>query len=180
MATRMISPPAEMAVTLEAARDHARANGTARDAEITIAVEALTADAEHLTGRAIINRTYEVTLPAFPCRVRLPAAPVIAVQSVKYFDADGVERTLAPSGYLVDLGGLGFIDPAPGTSWPATQAQRSNAVTVIVECGYGADHTSTPPAFKGYILAKVKECFAPAGTPESPHLVRLLDSLKVY
>lgn len=180
MSVRMIIPPAALAVSLDAARDHARVNGTAMDGEITDRVEALTAEAEHLTGRAIVNRTYELALPAFPERIEMPAAPVADVTSVKYFDGDGVERTLAPAAYLIDPGGPGFIDPAPGTSWPSTQAGRWNAVTVTVVCGYGPDHTTTPPAFKGFILAKVKEYFAPAGTPESPHLVRALDSLTVY
>jgi uncharacterized phiE125 gp8 family phage protein len=180
MTYRLITPPVNMAVTLVAARNAARANGTSLDTEIEAQVRAFTEEAEHKTGRAIINRTYRVTLDSFPEAIQLPASPVASVTSVKYLDLDGVEQTLDPADYIVDsVSEPGYIVPAVDVTWPET-LERINAVNVVVVCGYGADDTTTPVAFKGYILAKVKEYFAPAGTPESPHLVRLLDSLKVY
>lgn len=180
MTYRLITPPIEMAVSLTDARNAARINGTDSDADIEIQVRAITADAEHETGRAIINRTYRVTLDAFPDAIRLPVSPVVSVASVKYLDLDGVELTLDPADYIVDMvSEPGYVVPAPGVTWPCTQ-DRINAVNVVAVCGYGPDDMTTPPAFKGYILAKVQEYFAPAGTPESPYLCRMLDSLKVY
>lgn len=180
MTYRLITPPVAMAVSLTAARNAARANGTGLDAEIEVMVRTITEDAEHKTGRAIINRTYRVTLDAFPDAIRLPASPVASITSVKYLDLAGVEQTLDPADYIVDsVSEPGYIVPAPGVTWPST-LERINAVNVVCVCGYGADDTTTPPAFKGYLLAKVQEYFAPAGTPESPYLARLLDSLMVH
>lgn len=180
MTARLITPPVNMAVSLTAARNAARANGTSLDTEIEAMVRALTEEAEHVTGRAIINRTYRVTLDEFPGAIRLPASPVVSVTSVKYLDLDGVEQTLDPADYIVDsVSEPGYIVPAPNVTWPDT-FDRINAVNVVVVCGYGADDTATPPSFRGYILAKVQEYFAPAGTPESPYLCRLLDSLTVH
>jgi uncharacterized phiE125 gp8 family phage protein len=180
MSARLITPPVEMAVTLDAARDAARVNGNDLDEMIEIQVRAITEDAEHLTGRAFITQTWRVTLNGFPSAIRLPAPPVSAVSSVKYWDVDGVEQTLDLSDYMVDaVSEPGLIVPAPGRAWPST-ASRINAVTVDVVCGYGPTDATTPASVKAYILAKVQEFFAPAGTPESPYLVCLLDRFKMY
>lgn len=175
----IISEPVNMAVSLEEARAAARINGTERDGEVELRVRALTADAEHDIGRAIINQTHRVTLDGFTGRIELPVIPVQSVE-VRYLDVDGIEQTLDPQDYLLDDGRAPYaIVPAPGKAWPETFA-RINAVKVDAICGYGPDHTTTPAVFKGYIIAKVQEYFAPPGTPESPYLVRALDSLQVY
>lgn len=180
MTVRVIVEPVNMAVSLAAARDAARVNGSDLDAELEIHVRALTAEAEHYTGRAIINRTYRVTLDSFPDAIELPASPVASVSSVKYIDEAGAEQTLDPADYIVDdRSEPGYIVPGVDLAWPATQA-RVNAVNVEVVCGYGADDTTTPAPFKAYILARLKEIYAAPGTPESPFLMRGLDSLRVY
>lgn len=176
----VIVQPIEMAVSLTAARNSAARNGTDSDDEIETAVRAITAEAEHYTGRAIINRTHLVTLDAFPAAIRIPEPPLSPAVTVKYIDTAGVEQTLDPADYIVDTASEpGYIVPGVGKAWPDTQP-RINAVSVTAVCGYGPDHTTTPPAFKGFILARVKEYFAPAGTPESPFLIGALYSLKVY
>ncbi|MDQ1925177.1 head-tail connector protein [Massilia pseudoviolaceinigra] len=180
MAIRLIAPSVAMAVSMADARASARANGNDQDAEIEIRVRALTAEAEHITGRSIINRTYEVTAPGFAGLIPLPSSPLIEVVSLKYLDVDGATQTLSEDAYVVDRSiEPGFVALAAGASWPATKA-HPEAVILTVICGYGPDETTTPAAFKGYILAKVREYFAPAGTPESPHLIRGLDCLKVH
>ena len=175
----IVAGPVNTAVSMADARTAARINGADQDAELEICVRALTAEAEHATGRSIINRTFRVTMDAFGGSIELPVRPVQSV-AIKYRDPGGVEQTLDPQDYILDnISAPCIIVLAPGKAWPATLA-RINSVTVDVVCGYGPDHTTTPAAFKGYILAKVREYFAPAGTPESPHLVRMLDSLKRY
>jgi uncharacterized phiE125 gp8 family phage protein len=179
MTARIITPPVAMAVSLADARNAARIDGTDSDADIEIQVRTFTADAEHMTGRAIINRTYRITLDAFPDVIELPP-PLISVTSVKYFDLAGVEQTIDQSAYIVDLASEpGRITPLTGTLWPCAQ-KRIGAVNVVAVCGYGTDDKSTPAAFKGYILAKVREYFAPAGTPVAADLCDRLQSLKVY
>ena len=188
MGFKIISQPGEMPVSLDEARTAARANASEMDVEIRAQVGAFTAQAEHIIGLAIINRTGRVTLDSFPASIDIPKSatfggadvpmtPVFTVNEITYFDIDGNEQTLSTS--LYSLGDDGVIELVPGAEWPETQV-RSNAVKIDVVCGCGADDASTPPAFKGYILAKTREYFAPAGSPESPNLVRMLDSLKVY
>lgn len=187
MTAKILIPPAALAVSIASARNSARVDGSDRDEEISIAVRGIIAKAEHLTGRAIINRTIRITLDAFPvlkggghgpiCSEKSPLSSVVAV---KFIGLDGIERTLDPADYIVDtVSEPGWIAPAPGTTWPAT-LDRINAVNVDVICGYGPTDATTPDAFKDYILARTWERFAPAGTPESPHLIGNLDSVKVW
>lgn len=180
MIIKLIDGPQEPVVSIEEARTAARVNGTDMDSEIMIRVAALTAEAEHIIGQAIINRTYQVTLPRFPAGIPVPALPFGSVVEILYRDVDGAEQTLSTDVFTVDQSlAIPEVIPAEGFEWPATK-ERRDAVKVTFVVGHGADSSSTPPAFKGYILAKVREYFAPAGTPESPFLIRGLDSLKVY
>ena len=175
----IVAGPVNTAVSMNDARAAARINGTDQDVELEICVRALTAEAEHMTGRSIINRTFRVTMDAFSGSIDMPVLPVQSV-AIRYRDPEGVEQTLDPQDYILDNASTPcVIVVAPGKAWPPTFA-RINSVTIDAVSGYGPDHTTTPAAFKGYILAKVREYFAPAGTSESPHLVRMLDSLKVY
>jgi uncharacterized phiE125 gp8 family phage protein len=180
MVIKIINGPEDMPVSLEEARNAARVNGTDHDGEITALVNALTAEAEHIIGQVIINRTYQVTLDSFTGLVPVPALPVGQVIDVSYFDADGLPQTLSTELWQLDESyDPPALAPVLGGSWPAT-AERRGAVTITYVAGYGSSSASTPAVFKGYVLAKVREYFAPAGTPENPNLIRLLDSLKVY
>jgi uncharacterized phiE125 gp8 family phage protein len=178
MTTKRILAPAVMAVTLEAARIAARADGTSLDAEITTHVLAITRDAEHATGRAFVHQTWQVTLDAFPQAVKLDNAPLASVSHVKFYDANGVQQTLDPQDYLIDAASEpGWIVPAPGKAWPATQ-ERVNAVEVQYVCGYGPDEASVPEEAQAYILGMLEQRYFPSSSAE--YLCRLLDGLKVY
>lgn len=177
MPARLITPPAALAVSLDAARDAARADGTDLDAEITQHVRAITEEAEHETGRAFIEQTWRVTLDAFPAQIMLPNPPLMSVESIKYYDAEGVQQTLAETEYEVNSASEpATVKPAYGKSWPST-AIRSDAVQVQYKCGYGADESSVPESVKGYILARVAEAY---GQVPNERLPRLLDRVRVY
>lgn len=180
MSLKLITPPAALAVSLDAARVSARVDGTQDDAELQEIVEAYTSDAEHLTGRAFVEQTWRLTLDRFAGAILLEHPPIMSVVHVRFYDVDGVQQTLDPQDYILDAESEpGYLVPAPGRAWPATQT-RVNAVEVVYTCGYGADDAAVPPGAKRYILGKVSEHFATAGTPKSEFLHCQLDRLKVY
>lgn len=180
MSLKLITPPAALAVSLDAARTSARVDGEEHDAELRQVIEQYTREAEHETGRAFVEQTYRLTLDAFPAAIRLDKPPILRVEHVKFFDREGVQRTLDLQDCLLDAEEEpGWLVPAPDCAWPATQT-RIKAVEVVFTCGYGADDTAVPANAKGYILGKVSEHFAPAGTPKNEFLGKLLDELKVY
>jgi uncharacterized phiE125 gp8 family phage protein len=185
MSTRLIVPPAALAVSMEAARLAARVDidpdGTsALDADIEDAVRTYTAEAETETNRAIMEQVWRITLDNFPAAIKLDKARVLQVEHVKFYDVDGVQRTLDPADYQVDAESEpGYIVPAPGKAWPAT-AQRINAVEVQYRAGYGPDHTSVPAGIVGFIKARVSEHFETGGKPTNEHVLRLLWGERVY
>jgi len=178
MTTRLITPPAAPALSPEEARTAARRTDTALDAELAIYVSAFTTIAEHETGRSIINRTYQEVLDTFPDAIRLYRPPIASVNFLKYYDESGTLQTLDPADYELDVVNEGYIVPAPGKSWPATQSGKINAVIVEYVAGYGADNTATPADFKAFIMSKIAEKYL--SDKENPYLVCLLESKKVW
>ncbi|MFC0131772.1 head-tail connector protein, partial [Massilia eurypsychrophila] len=153
-------------------------NGSELDSELSIMVATLTAEAEHNTGRVIIKRTYRITLDEFPAYIEMPAWPVAEVIEVNYVGADGSPATLPSGTYRLDYSKNPIrLVLVPGATWPETSG--IDAVKVDVICGHGADESATPPAFKGYVLAKIREAYTP-GAVESPFVSGLLNSLRVY
>jgi uncharacterized phiE125 gp8 family phage protein len=185
MSTRLIVPPAELAVSMEAARRQARASGTSLDDEITGKVQGFTEDAEHETNRAFIHQTWEESIDSFPIgqyggagAIKLTKSPVASVVHVKFYDPAGVLQTLDPQDYLVDdKSEPGYVVPAPGKAWPAT-AQRINAVEVQYVAGYGPSPDDVPAAIKQYILGKLECAYYPSSSEQ--YLCRLLDRYRVY
>jgi uncharacterized phiE125 gp8 family phage protein len=185
MSTRLVVPPAELAVSMEAARAAARVDvdedGTsALDSQIEQAVREITEKAEHETGRALINQTWRLTLDQFPPAIQLPRAPLVSVEHIKFYNTPTSQLTLDPQDVLMDAESEpGYIVPAPGKAWP-TAAARINAVEVEFMCGYGPTHESVPAAIKGYILAHVQQRFSPVPNAKPENFERLLDRYRTY
>lgn len=185
MSKRLIVPPVALAVSMDDARDAARVDvdpdGTSKlDGDIVRAVRAYTREAEHATGRAFVNQTWELTADAFPPAFRLAPSPVVSLLQVRFYDVDGVLRTLDPQDCQLDAKSEpGLLVPAPGRAWPATAA-RLNAVEVQYVCGYGDDNALMPPELAEYVLARVQQKFAPVGTAKVADFEGLLDGLMVY
>ena len=185
MSTRLIVPPAALAVSMEAARLASRVDvgpdGTsALDSEIEDAIRTYTAEAETETNRAIMEQTWRVTLDRFDGAIKLANSPLLQVEHVKFYDVAGVQQLLDPQDYQVDgESEPGYIVPAPGRAWPAT-AQRINAVEVQYRAGYGPDDTAVPDGIKGFIIARLSEHFETGGQPKNEHVKRLLWKHVVY
>lgn len=103
-------------------------------------------------SRRLCSQTWLLTLDRFPCggygyynQIEIPLRPVQVVNSVKYIDLEGVQQTIDPALYDVDLKSfLARIRPAYNTIWPVARCVM-NAVEIEFVCGYG-DAVATPGA----------------------------------
>jgi uncharacterized phiE125 gp8 family phage protein len=187
MSTKQTSAPVALAVSLAEAKDTLRIEqaDTALDGQIETWIRGITAEAEHATGRAFINRGRMLALDSFPDAIRFDHAPLYSVDSIQYLDAAGVQQTLDPADFYADkISEPGYVVPGRGKAWPAT-IDQINAVTVNFTAGYGLDETTTPEAARLYVLVRLAELFDPAArefkeTHASQFSSKLLDSLKVY
>lgn len=86
--------------------------------------------------------------------ILLPVGPLISVDSITYVDLNGVQQTLDPSVYQVDLlADQPRLLPAPGKYWPSTQFQE-NAVLIKFTVGFltTAVETLTIPTTAPYVV----------------------------
>lgn len=189
MTTQKISAPVALAVSMARAKEMLRIeqDDTSLDGSIELWINGITAEAEHQTGRAFINRAMRRTQDRFSDAIQL-SAPVFSVEAISFLDPDGNTQILDPDDYYVDKVTVpGYIVPARGKMWPATQA-RINAVTIDYTAGYGATEADVPVEARNYVLAKLQvqfESSAGAGASVSKpfnveYLDRLLDGLRVY
>ncbi|NHZ93542.1 hypothetical protein F2P45_31750 [Massilia sp. CCM 8733] len=185
MTSRQITAPVALAVSMETAKLQLRVTSSDLDASIELWLKGITRECEHQIGRALVTQAWRTTLAAFDDAIQLERAPLIAVQSVSYYDAGNGLQVLAPDAYYVDaVTEPGYIVAAAGAPWPATFA-RGNAVTVEYTCGYGDTDDKVPENVKLYILARLCEQFDPAtrefkATSQSMYVDRLLDACRVY
>lgn len=170
----VVEPPDDYPVTLEEARLQCKVDADENsppshpdDPRLLSLIKSATEELDSTKGwlgRALVEQTLELVLDRFPCgKIVIPYPPLIEVISVKYNDANGDEQTLAgpsgspPSGgdYRV-VGDIepAYIEPAYGTSWPATRG--SAAVRIRFFAGYGTPD-DVPNRIKEYMLHQIVE-----------------------
>ncbi len=127
---QVVTPPDGDVIDMDELKRHLRVDFDDDDDEIRAymqaAVDALEGDTGYL-GRAILSQTLDAFYSYWPSAqkcwsslgsyIQLPMPPVTEVTGVFYKDADGVEQTMDPAGYTVDL----VEQPALiySQSWPA-------------------------------------------------------------
>lgn len=160
MTVRVITAPSVEPISLEQARDWCRVDEdnftSAEQAFMTSLIKAMRSYAENLTGRAFVQRTLELTLPAFPEGgvIELPYPPLISVTHVKYIAYDGTLTTVDEADYEVDTyREPGRVQPAYLENWEGTR-NVFNAVQVRYEAGYAP--TSSPTDYRENVPDLVK------------------------
>lgn len=154
MGLTVITPPAVEPVTLAEARTQCNVDGTDHDAVLALCIAGARAKCEGLIQKALITRTLEQTLDAFPplLEMKLQAVPALAVLGITYIDTAGNPQTLAPTAYTLDATrqATPWVLPAYGTEWPATQGVI-NAVRVRYQAGFGSSAASVPDDLRHWI-----------------------------
>lgn len=153
MILNLVSGPVAEPISRSQAKRHLREDGTDQDVLIDACIVSARQEVEGWIGRALVSQTHELRLYSFCDPVTLPLPPLIAVDSLKYIDGSGVERSLTEDvdyRLIREIGprcGLSRIVPVYGGSWPATR-NVFDAVTIRFRAGYvtpfiadaGGDH----------------------------------------
>lgn len=160
----LTSPPAAKPLTVQRVLDHCRIDLTQPGCDIDTVeswIDSATEQAELLTGRQLIQATFELRLDAFPCGfIPIPKPPLSSVTHVKYYaPGEAALSTLSSSWYIVDAPSgpkaqNGRIVLASGYSWPGTEP-RPGAVIVTFVAGYGTSASSVPASIKDGMLLKI-------------------------
>ena len=153
---QVITPPAAYPVTVTEAREWARAySDDAQDATLAILIAAMTAHAEHITGRAFVERTLQYNCDAFRS-FDLLLPPLLEVVSIKYTDSSNVEQTVAASTYEVDTTTEpGRVRAISGAAWPAV-GPYFNPVRIRYKAGYRPSASPTDLTDNSYLPAQLR------------------------
>jgi uncharacterized phiE125 gp8 family phage protein len=153
---KLVTAPTVEPVTIAEAKAQAYIEHSADDALLAVLISAAREHGESLTGRSWAPKALEVVLDSFPSgAIELPASPVTSVTSIKYLDADGVEQTMASTGYTVDADSI--VGRIVADEWPET-ADKINAVRVRYVAGWTS--ANFPPALKQWLLIRVASLYA--------------------
>jgi uncharacterized phiE125 gp8 family phage protein len=186
MALITVTEPAAEPVTASEIKASARIDGAEFDGQIALLIAAFRQQAEHSLGRRLITQTVDLVIDEFPSDsdIDLLLPCVQSVESVKYYDADGVQQTIDPAAYSLDSDStpcwLLVID-----DWPTTK-DAANAVHVRYTVGYGDAPTDVPTNIRLWIIAHVCQALDnPSGLDTEnlktlPYLDRLLDAERVW
>lgn len=161
---KIITAPAAYPVTLTEAKEWARiSSDTSQDGTLNILIAAMTNYAEHLTGRAFVERTLRLDLPGFKQCIDLPWAPLIGIDSIKYTDTDEAEQTVDAADYEVDTTSQpGRVRPISTEAWPSI-GTRFNPVRIQYRAGYAypyspvdlTDNSYLPGQLRTWIQARI-------------------------
>lgn len=103
MGLTLLTAPTVWPVTLEEARAHCRVRSNDEDALIQGYIRAATKMIELSLGISIATQTWKLTLDEFSNAIELPRGPVLSVDSVEYYDAEGAAQTVSTALYTADL-----------------------------------------------------------------------------
>jgi uncharacterized phiE125 gp8 family phage protein len=156
MRMKQTTAPAVEPVSTTEAKLHCRIDGTAEDTLIAMLIQAARELAENETNRALITQAWTAYLDAFPKvgYLYLPKPPLGVVNSVKYYDYDGVLQTMPSTSYDVGMTGTtpAKLCLAQNAYWPTSIRQRPDAVRIEFTCGYGAAGSAVPASIRAAML----------------------------
>lgn len=156
MALSLTTAPTAEPVSLEEAKLQARVVVDDDDALIDGLIGAAREWVEAVTGRALLDQVWTLTLDTVPADgvIVVPRPPLRSITSVSYVDAAGVTQTwAATTGYQVQTPSgpyaeRGRIAPAYGTSAPSVRQGTFGALTVVFRAGYGTVASAVPKPLK--------------------------------
>jgi uncharacterized phiE125 gp8 family phage protein len=146
---KIVTQPSVEPITTAEAKLYLKVDDSTEDTLIATLVKASRISAEKYLRRSLIKTVWALTLDEFPdadqdSTIEVYPAPVSKINSIKYYDADDVEQTLATTEYLCDYASEPCrITLAIGKSWPSISG-RANSVTVNYDAGFGTAASSVP------------------------------------
>jgi uncharacterized phiE125 gp8 family phage protein len=157
----VVTPPATEPVTFSEVYDHLH-NPPQNDAMISRLMVAARTEAETYTNRAFIEQTLRMTGPS--CRytslytsrnchgIQLLRQPIIAIQSVSYYDYANALQVIDDSNYYVTEDG--FLRFISSYSYPSVYA-REDAFRIDYVAGYVS--SSSPPIYAENVPEPIKQ-----------------------
>jgi uncharacterized phiE125 gp8 family phage protein len=161
----LTNPPAAEPVTLAEAKLHLRVSHDHEDGAITRLITAARRHVEAAAGVKLIRQGWSVFLDDWPAdrTIRLPLAPLIAIEALRMHGEDGGVSEIDPAHY--------FAEPAarpprlvlrPWRVW-ARPGRIAAGIEIAVTAGYGEAAAAVPAPLREAVLRLVAFWFERRG-----------------
>ena len=147
--------PTKKAIEIDVLKKHLRLTGDAEDGLLKDYLDAAIDEAQKFLGRPLITQTITGTLDEWPSDgvIEIENPPVQSITSIKYYDENGVEKTLTSSWYWEVLDD----EPARITlkdayDWPDLEDGRPAPITIEFVGGYGDNPPDIPAQIRQGII----------------------------
>lgn len=155
-AVRM-TPASALPISLAELKAYARISASDEEALLAATIRVATDLCERFTGRLLIARAVEETLPAARAWTRLAMGAVRSIGGVAALDANGSASPLPGDAYAIDV-------DAAGDGWVRLIAPgEAKRVRVSYVAGLGEDGNAVPEALRQGILRLAAHLHARAG-----------------
>lgn len=136
----------DLCLNLQQMKDALGITGTEQDVRIQNMIHAARKEYEKCTRGILLTSTWDAYFDEFQDIFELPG-PISSITSLKYYDTDNSQQTLASAYYDTDLKSHpARLTLAYGYTWPSTY-DRMNAVVIRFVAGY-TNIESIPPDIK--------------------------------
>lgn len=157
----LLVPPAAEPVTRDEAKAHLRVTDTAEDALIDRLIAVARAAAEAHTGRAFVTQSFRLARDDWPDKLclPLPCPPLLAINDVRLYDAEGNASIWDASSYTVDTRFTpGRLCLRSGWTWPVP-GRAQGGIEIDFHAGFGAAASDVPVAIRQAVLMLVAHLY---------------------
>lgn len=159
MITRISSDSTVLPLSVAEVKEHLRIDSTYEDELVRSMTKAVTLIAENRTGRALVQREYEMLMDDFPSSteaITLLYPPLSATSgdlTITYLDeTSGNSTTFPATAYTVDYKSEpARVYPSYNNEWPDNVRDVPNAVTITYRSGY----STCPEPIKSWMKLQI-------------------------
>lgn len=174
MALSLTAPPAVEPVSLSDAKTWLRAGHGEEDGLIGDLIASARTRVESETGQALITQSWRWTLDAWPERrlsacgqaVSLPIPPLISVEAVRTFDADGAAAVHDPAEYRAEPGEPGRLIAVLPFALPRPE-RAAGGIEIEFTAGFGPAAETVPAPLREAVLRLVADAYSNVERAES-------------
>lgn len=179
-ALKLVTGPANLAVSVQEAKDYLRVDESAEDGRIELMIRAATSRLENLIDCKFITQTWDYFLDNFPTQrraddwwdgtrdgtisallgtastIKLPIGPLQSVTSFETISDAETTFVFDPANYALDTSShLGRISLRIGSVWPATVLRANHGIKIRAVVGFAATSGALPSDIRQSILGLV-------------------------
>ena len=164
MTATLLTGPALEPVSLADVKAHLRVDHDDDDALLTAAIVSARVHVESATRRKLIEQEWRVYLDRWPRKriLRVPVAPLISVDAVRIYDAEGEPNLVDSDDYEVDSAAVPGRLVLAATA-PSPVGRAVNGIEIDVTAGYGATTLDVPSPLRHAVMMLVAHWYEHRG-----------------